>query len=168
MFDINAENFRLRGIANTGSNGADDGVPEAGKVLVSVDDLGTARWEINPLQEEFDLLAQRVEDLEIAVTNCCGTFINETDGTDAAQLFQNYPNPFDESTIIEYYLPYGFNDAHLDIFSTDGTFVTRFNVRSGGQGYVVLGASSLAAGNYIYSLFADDQLIGSKQMTITK
>ncbi len=167
LLDINGETFRLRGITNTGSNADDDGVPDVGKVLVSTDALGTARWEVNPLQEEFDLLTARVEALEIAVTNCCGTFVNETDGSNAAQLFQNYPNPFDESTIIEYYIPYSYSNAYLDIFDVNGTFVTRFNLKPGGQGYVVIGANSLAVGNYVYSLFADDQLIGSKQMVIS-
>jgi len=120
------------------------------------------------MQTQIDNLLSRVDALETEVESCCGVvFINEPGSENRAQLFQNYPNPFDESTIIEYYLPYGYSDAHLDIFAIDGAFITRFNVKESGQGHVVVGANSLAAGNYVYSLFADEELIGSKQMTIS-
>lgn len=113
-------------------------------------------------------LLDRIDALETEVNSCCGTtLINELGGTDNPVLFQNYPNPFDESTIIEYYLPRGHQGAYLELFTVDGAFVSRIPVKASGQGSVVISKAAMAAGNYVYSLIADGQLIGTKQMTIS-
>ena len=111
----------------------------------------------------------RIVAIETVVNGCCGSNLSvDQSGSEEPSLLQNYPNPFDESTIIEYYLPHHYSDAHLDVFGIDGTFITKFNVQPGGKGYVVLGTNSLAAGNYVYSLFADGELIGTKQMVVSR
>ena len=146
-----------------GADGGDDqGLTLTGNILEI--DNGNSVDLTSILQPLLD----RIDVLETEVSNCCGTvFINDPGGNDEAQLFQNYPNPFDETTIIEYYLPYGYEQAHLDIFTIDGSFVSRIPVKSVGQGSVVIGQNAMAAGQYVYSLFADGNLIGTKQMTVS-
>ncbi len=122
-----------------------------------------------PMETEIATLQERLSLLEDAVSNCCAnvSFV-QTEVFDTAKLFQNYPNPTDGRSIIEYFLPAGYSEAHLDIYSITGEFISRINVKEVGHGSVVLAKSALAPGNYVYSLLADDQLIGSKQMTVTQ
>ncbi|MCB9186861.1 MAG: hypothetical protein H6601_08955 [Flavobacteriales bacterium] len=146
-----------------GADGGDDQTLSLNGNILTIEDGNTV-----DLTSVLQPLLDRLDALEAAVTTCCGTvFINEPGGSDRAELFQNYPNPFDESTIIEYYLPYGYSQAHIDIFTIDGSFVSRVPVKAVGQGSVVIGQNAMAAGNYVYSLIADGELIGTKQMTVS-
>ena len=146
-----------------GADGGDDQTLSLSGNILTIENGNTV-----DLTTVLQPLLDRLDALEAAVTTCCGTvFINEPGGSDNAELFQNYPNPFDETTIIEYYLPFGYAQAHMDIFTIDGSFVSRIPVKSIGQGSIVIGQNAMAAGNYVYSLIADGELIGTKQMTIS-
>jgi hypothetical protein len=114
-------------------------------------------------------LLDRIDALEDEVEICCGVvFINEPGTESQAQLFQNYPNPFDESTIIEFYIPRGsYTSAYLEVYSMDGSLVSKMQVSPSGQGQVVLGKNLLSAGTYIYTLVADNTIIDTKQMIIS-
>lgn len=89
--------------------------------------------------------------------------MSEANGT---ILSQNSPNPWNEETRISYSLPDGFSDASIRIYNLQGTQVKKFDLSSP-SGEVVLQASELAAGIYIYSLVAGGQELSTKRMMLT-
>lgn len=85
-----------------------------------------------------------------------------------AALYQNTPNPFTETTIIEYALPTATQSATLYIYDMRGTQLESFPITQFGQGSITITANQLPAGVYLYSLVADGNVIDIKQMILTK
>ncbi|MEM0998330.1 MAG: tail fiber domain-containing protein [Bacteroidota bacterium] len=85
-----------------------------------------------------------------------------------AELFQNIPNPFDQETRINYYLPDNVRNATMLVFDMNGRQVRSFEIERAGQGSITIQGTELEAGMYIYSLLADGQEIASKRMILTK
>ena len=122
-------------------------------------------------------LSEKVETLEaqLAGTAKPGTTVSYAPGetastdempeADGTTLSQNSPNPWNEETRISYSLPDGFSDASIRIYNLQGTQVKKFDLSSP-FGEVVLQASELAAGIYIYSLVADGQELSTRRMMI--
>lgn len=86
----------------------------------------------------------------------------------SAMLLQNVPNPYKNSTTIQYNLPAKFSSAQIIITDNAGKVLKQVNVSGAGKGSVNINASSLAAGNYNYSLWIDGRLIDTKQMLLSK
>lgn len=155
-------------VGPTGPAGADGGDDQT--LSLSGNTLTINNGNSVDLTPILQPLLDRIDALETEVESCCGVvFVNDPgSGGNEAQLFQNYPNPFDESTIIEYYVPTGmYQTAFLEIYSVNGAFITKMNLNSMGHGHVIVSKSLLAAGNYIYTMIADDIIIDTKQMTVT-
>lgn len=123
-------------------------------------------------------LSEKVETLEarLAGTAKPGTTVSYAPGETASAdgmpeedgtiLSQNSPNPWNEETRISYSLPDGYSDASVRIYNLQGTQVKKFDLSSP-SGEVVLQASELAAGIYIYSLVADGQELSTRRMMLT-
>lgn len=84
-----------------------------------------------------------------------------------ANLSQNVPNPFTNSTTINYSLPKQFSAASIIVTDKNGTVLKQINI-SNSKGNVVVDAATLSAGAYQYSLVVDGRTIASKQMEILK
>jgi hypothetical protein len=82
-----------------------------------------------------------------------------------AELFQNYPNPSGEETIIRYTLPAGIDRAEIRIFDLSGRCLKQY-VAS--QSPVIIKSSELEAGIYFYSLVIAGKTVSTKRMIITK
>ena len=85
-----------------------------------------------------------------------------------AKLYQNNPNPFNQSTEIHYELPNETNNVNLYIYDMTGTQIAAYNLTEFGSGSITISAGELNAGMYLYSLIADGQLVDTKQMILTK
>jgi len=88
---------------------------------------------------------------------------------DTPRLQQNIPNPVRLSTYIPYYLPQNTQRATLVIQDMTGTPVAEYTLPSHqGEGRVEvdLNRFNLKSGTYTYSLYVNDQLIGTKKMTL--
>ena len=85
------------------------------------------------------------------------------------RLHQNYPNPFNPSTVISFELPVH-SDVRLDLYNMLGqqVAVLKNEQLSAGSHTVSFNASNLASGIYIYRLFANGALIGTKKMMLIK
>ena len=83
-------------------------------------------------------------------------------------LEQNEPNPFSQSTVIEYTLPQSVHTAFLYIYDLNGTQIDRKTLADRGKSSVTLEAGSLAAGMYLYALVADGKVVDTKRMIITR
>lgn len=81
----------------------------------------------------------------------------------ASFLFQNVPNPFTNTTTINYSLPQQFSLARIIITDKTGSVLKQINL-SANKGSVNVDASTLSSGAYQYSLYVDGKMITSKQM----
>lgn len=83
-----------------------------------------------------------------------------------AQLLQNQPNPFTQTTTIKYFIPAGTVRAELRVTDVAGRVLKNVIVDTRGEGQTTLDATTLSSGAYQYSLFLDGQLLESKQMVL--
>ncbi len=83
-------------------------------------------------------------------------------------LYQNTPNPFNESTEIAYYLPTSVQEASLFIYDIHGLQKGKYPIADRGNGTLTIQGSTLDAGSYFYTLLCDGRPVASKQMVLTK
>lgn len=84
-----------------------------------------------------------------------------------AFLEQNEPNPFNENTTIAYFLPSDIQSATFYIYDMNGKQLKSIGIAERENGSIVINANELNPGMYYYSLIADGQVIGTKQMILT-
>jgi hypothetical protein len=85
----------------------------------------------------------------------------------AIELFQNKPNPFDESTTISFWVndPVSIKETYIIITDLNGKEIKRLPVEViEGMNEVLFHHGYNMAGTYLYSLFVNGQLIGTKKM----
>jgi len=85
-----------------------------------------------------------------------------------ASLEQNFPNPFNQLTTINYTLPQMFGSAKIVISDTSGRVCRQIEIKGAGGGSTTVAASSLSAGVYYYSLIVDNMLVDTKKMMLTR
>jgi hypothetical protein len=85
-----------------------------------------------------------------------------------ASLTQNSPNPFSQTTEIEYYLPETVQNAVLYIYNVHGALIKSITIDNKGAGIITINGSEFQPGMYIYKLFADGQEVDSKRMVLVK
>lgn len=83
-------------------------------------------------------------------------------------LYQNTPNPFTESTLIQCEIAESVANANLYIYNMNGEQITEFVITDRGSTSVTIDGGSLSAGMYLYALVADGQVIDTKRMILTK
>ncbi len=122
------------------------------------------------LKKQNENLEQRVAKLE-AIMNAqqpSAGYIQQNINLTNALLSQNIPNPFSNTTIINYNLPQQYASAKIVITDKNGNILKEINISGNGKGSIKVDASMLSSGAYQYSLYADDKLIGTKQMILMK
>ncbi len=124
---------------------------------------------VKVLDEENQELKKRLAALENGSNSSKGNsgtgLLEETRG---AELFQNVPNPFNQRTEIQVFLPTSVKDAQLLIFDMNGKMINKVAVDQRGESNIAIEGSTLQAGMYFYSLIADGQEIDTKRMILTK
>ncbi|PZR26782.1 MAG: hypothetical protein DI535_13145 [Citrobacter freundii] len=119
------------------------------------------------LEEKNAQLEERLKKIEALVLK--GESANNISATlSAAQLDQNAPNPFSSSTIINYTIPENEGAGRLVITDMKGATIRSFNLNGKGRGQVQLNKGSLAAGEYVYSLWVGERMVTSKRMTVAR
>lgn len=83
---------------------------------------------------------------------------------DVPELFQNRPNPFSESTTINYYLPDKISNASVFIYDLHGKQLRTWKLLQTGYGSIEIKAHELDAGIYYYALITD----GKKEVNTYK
>jgi len=107
-----------------------------------------------------DRLAKIEQSMGLA--NTSGVSLN------SAKLFQNAPNPFNQSTHISYYIPQNSGNASITVTDINGRNIKTVPIAAMGNGQISLQTAHLTAGTYVYSLYIDGTLIDSKKMVLTK
>ena len=85
-----------------------------------------------------------------------------------AVLYQNTPNPFTSNTEISCNISEINNNAFIFVYNLQGMELKSFPITQTGFSTVVLYASELPAGMYLYTLVVDNQIIDTKRMILTK
>ena len=83
-------------------------------------------------------------------------------------LYQNTPNPFTESTLVQCDIAEGVAQADIYIYDMNGKQITTYPITERGATNVTIEGHSLEAGMYLYALIADGQVIDTKRMILTK
>ncbi|HQF29137.1 MAG TPA: tail fiber domain-containing protein [Bacteroidia bacterium] len=128
--------------------------------------IATKDAAIADLQSKLNTLESRLNAIEAALSNANAE--KSTATLVGATLDQNSPNPFSQSTTIQYSLPDSYSSASLVLTSSNGVVMRNYTLKGRARGSVVLNANELSAGNYSYSLIVDGVVISSKNLMLTK
>lgn len=123
--------------------------------------------EIKDLQQQLDELKEVVKSL--ASNNAAGTKGNGSQSVtlsdkNAVILNQNVPNPFAESTVVNYAIGQDFVKAQIIFTTTDGKVIKSVEIREKGAGTLNVFSDDLSNGLYSYSLIVDGKVIDTKKM----
>lgn len=111
--------------------------------------------DINAINSKIDQLL--ISDIEPS-TEIAGTF----------ELFQNFPNPFNPETFIQYYLPVA-NFIDLSVYNMLGQKVQTIveKRQEAGNHSIVFNADGLASGPYFYKLVSGSE-VTIRRMTLVR
>ena len=134
-------------------------------IPVIVEAMKEQQTIIESLQADIITLKKSSGNLKSAPV---ATDIIPADAKTTATLAQNAPNPFNQSTLISYYLPENVNKASLNIYDMNGVQLKTIPVNTNGEGSVTIQANEFKPGMYYYTLLADGKEIDTKRMIITE
>ena len=125
-------------------------------------------------QKQLDAVNARLDKVEKSLSQCCSNYSSETEkqatsiATSAAQLFQNSPNPFNQTTVISYSLNNENNSGRIIIRDLNGNLVKQISIANSGKGQVTINANELTQGTYTYTLEIAGKSFDTKLMVVTK
>lgn len=85
-----------------------------------------------------------------------------------AYLLQNAPNPSNDQTVIEYFVPEGLRQAQIEVRDVKGALLQTFDLEAKGMNQLTLSAGQFASGTYLYYLTIDGDIIDSKVMIVNQ
>lgn len=92
------------------------------------------------------------------------TGLTEVSNVKIEYLWQNIPNPFDNSTTIPYYVPFG-SKGFLQITDAKGELIDEYALQQG-KNTLNVSLEYLKAGTYFYSIIIDLVMKGTKKMML--
>lgn len=120
---------------------------------------------VQELKAELD--ATKGDDAPVQKAQARNTDVTNIDAV-VTTLYQNTPNPFTESTLIQCDVAEAVVDADLYIYDMNGKQIGTYPITERGATSVTIEGHSLEAGMYLYALIADGQVIDTKRMILTK
>lgn len=146
--------------------------------LVQQDKEGN--YSINYI-EMIPLLVQSIKELSEELAELRGasakrakaqpetTALEETvSDVDIVRMDQNKPNPFSESTVIGLNIPEKTQKANILIYDLSGKQIQSVPVTERGNTNIIIYASDLNAGMYIYTLVVDGKVSVTRRMIVEK
>lgn len=126
-----------------------------------IDAVKSQRQEIENLKEQISSNSGTKKSTSIT------TYSNPW--TDISQPFlsQNVPNPFNEETIIKYSIPAINSYAMINLYDLSGSQIRSYSVSNTGEGEILIPASDLEPGIFIYNLIIDGEEVDSKKLMLT-
>ncbi len=86
----------------------------------------------------------------------------------SARLYQNAPNPSNQNTIINYYLPQTAGSAMITVTGINGETIKSISLNGNGNGQLSIQTAQLASGSYSYTLIVDGNIVDTKKMIIVR
>lgn len=129
--------------------------------------------------EMIPLLVQSINELKNEIAELKGTSPKKAKAQptaveesvsdiDMVRMDQNKPNPFSESTVIALNIPSNAQAANIYIYDMSGKQVQSLPVSERGETNIIVYASDLAAGMYIYTLVVDGKVNVTRRMIVSK
>ncbi|WP_143569882.1 T9SS type A sorting domain-containing protein, partial [Tenacibaculum agarivorans] len=117
-------------------------------------------------QTQINDLLSRVEQIEKCA--CSGTLSTGEVFSKNKQpiLYQNIPNPFNNTTSIKYFVPQHNDKAAIVFSNTSGQVIDTVFLQEKGEQEIFFNSSSLPSGVYYYTLYVDSHKIDTKKMII--
>ncbi|MEO8147552.1 MAG: tail fiber domain-containing protein [Bacteroidia bacterium] len=148
------------------------------KAVQELDSMNTMKDEkINKLENEIAEMKTMMQAFEQSLTECCNNFQSSNGNvhlaignqpTDVAKLEQNQPNPFNENTVIRFYIPSSAKSALIKIADANSKEIKSISIDERGASQISISSNTLAAGVYTYQLIVDGKAVDTKKMTLTK
>jgi hypothetical protein len=123
---------------------------------------------VQELSKQNEAMKKELTELKALVKKSQASSVINPSESGQSQLFQNAPNPFNQSTTIKYSIEPTAKNATLTILSITGEKIREYNLTGKTQDEVLINAGELAAGTYIYSLIVDGSVIDTKKITLTQ
>lgn len=114
----------------------------------------------------YEALKKELADLKTLVKNSMASGSVNSIESEQAILHQNTPNPFNQSTSINFSIPSTAEKAILIIVSDNGRKVKEFDLINNNAATVNINAGDLPAGVYVYTLIVDEKVVDSKKMIL--
>ena len=134
---------------------------------LSIDYLGLIPVLVEALKEQ----SEKVEELENELVNIKYLKLKSAGSDDELtgnnKLYQNSPNPFNESTEIKYYIEEDVSKAYINIYNLNGTQLKSIPLHLKGEGSVEITRNELEPGIYLYALITDNTEADIKRMILT-
>ena len=121
--------------------------------------------EISQLKTELASLKNQIETLSRKWEG-----VNSDDESNenikTGKLFQNVPNPFSQSTNINYFLADDVRQARVNIYDMTGKLIKSYPLADKGKASLIIQNNELRSGIYTYALIADGVLVGTSKMIV--
>ncbi len=140
---------------------------ENGSKFVNYD--GVIPFLVEAMKEQQQVIEVLQAEIQVLKGGTFKSTLNDPKISEAhkSTLNQNIPNPFSQSTVIEYTIAGNAKNAMICIYNMNGNQLKCIPINLAGHGNIVINGSELSAGMYIYSLIVDGQLIDTKRMVLT-
>ena len=122
--------------------------------------IESQQMQIEELQEQLAAVQQILEN--------GGGQLSLARVQEKAVLYQNSPNPFNQSTEIRFYIPTDVQTATIYIYDINGLQKTKYPIAGREEGSITISGATLDAGSYFYTLVCDGVPVASKQMVLTR
>lgn len=91
----------------------------------------------------------------------------DDDVLQTTMLYQNNPNPFNQTTTIRFTIPESVGKAILNVYNVQGVQIKSYQINDRGNSYLHIQASELNPGMYLYTLIVDGRDVDTKRMILT-
>jgi hypothetical protein len=129
---------------------------------------------IKEQQIQIDSLKKLINDgvkswaLKSAVVAITTTGVETNENLNQPMLYQNNPNPFNQTTDINYYLPETITSATLNVYNMSGSRIKVIAFIQKGKGSITINGLELNPGMYLYTLIVDGKEIDTKRMILNE
>lgn len=137
-------------------------------LVKAVQELSKMNDDKEEMIKDLNTRLEKLEAMMNAPQSDISSRFSKTLSATGASLEQNIPNPFNQNTVIKYYVPQNTGTAVINITDKNGNIIKTIPATVKGKGQVVLQAGQFAAGTYQYSLLVDGKLIDTKKMVLIK
>jgi hypothetical protein len=150
------------------------GLKKNKKTYLKINDTAIKYMLINAIKDQQSLitnLESRLSELESIIGSIN---LDDRDNYDIrlsspenSELSQNRPNPFQESTQIDFNINANAKSARIDFYSLSGQLIKSIKIDPS-KGTMNVRGTDLKSGTYTYNLVVDNQVVDSKKMSVLR
>ncbi len=138
-------------------------------LLIEIENGASVSVDLSPLLTDLQTQITNLDDRVTYLEGCaCQNKVNELDGeTEQPILYQNIPNPFNNTSSIKYYIPSYAQSANLVISNEMGQLISNISLNEvGAYGEAYVNAEGLNPGAYYYTLYVNQTKFDTKTMVV--